>query len=90
MARRWTYWDLVITASKAGTRSIYRTQWPTAYKVALKHGLLDALFPESANKLGKAIELATQLNNPVEFRKLYPAAARMLHRYGYRNDGNKI
>ena len=51
--------------------------------------MLDSLFPETTNTLEKAITLALELNNPAEFRKLYPAAARMLHRNGYSNAGVK-
>jgi hypothetical protein len=89
MARPWTYMDLIVSANKSGTRTNYKREWPHGYKLAVKFGLLDSLFPETANRLDKAITLAIELNNPAEFRKRYPAAARMLHRNGYRNDGTK-
>ena len=81
--------DLIVSANKSGTRSKYMREWPHGYKLAAKLGLLDSLFPETANKLEKAVTLALELNNPAEFRKRYPAAARMLHRNGYNNAGVK-
>lgn len=89
MAQRWTLMELIMTAHKSGTRTKYKREWPHGYKLAVKFGLLDSLFPETANKLDKAITLAREMNNSGLFRRLHPAAARMLHRYGYRNDGTK-
>jgi len=87
MARRWTFFDLICAAHKSGTRSAFRQDWPHGYRLAVRQGLLDSLFPESADKLDKAVAMAKQINNAAEFRKQHPAMARMLHRYGYRNDG---
>lgn len=90
MARRWNFFDLIVEAHKAGTRSNFKRMWPHGYKLAIKQGLLDVLFPENAGKLEKAIDIAMKMNNPTEFRKQYPAMARYLHRHGYRNNGSKL
>ena len=88
MTRRWDSFTVIAEASKYETRSQFRKADSYAYTMAVKFGLLDSLFPRT-NTLASAIALAVETNDRVAFRKLYPAAARMLHRNGYRNDGTK-
>jgi hypothetical protein len=84
---QWSDFNIIKEASKYATRSEFRTAFPYAYSIALHSGLLPYLYPFSTTRLGKAVAMAKQINNAAEFRKQYPAMARMLHRYGYRNDG---
>jgi hypothetical protein len=88
MTRRWTPWAVIVEASNYETRAQFRKTDAYGYAMAVKFDLLDSLFPRT-NTLDAAITLALELNNPAEFRKRYPAAARMLHRHGYNNAGVK-
>jgi hypothetical protein len=88
MTRRWNSFTVLVEASKHETRAQFRKVDSYGYMMALKLGMMDNLFPRT-NTLEAAITLAKEMDNPAAFRKLYPAAARMLHRYGYRNDGTK-
>jgi len=89
MTRRWDSFTVIAEASKYETRSQFRKADSYAYAMAVKLGMLDSLFPRT-NTLVTAIALAIEVNDSGLFRRLHPAAARMLHRYGYRNDGTKI
>lgn len=87
---RWTQFDVIVEASKYLTRSKFRDGNRYAYMLALKWQMMDGLFPDSSQKLVKAINRAKFLGNATLFRKWYPAEARLLHRHGYSNLGNKI
>ena len=84
----WNFFNVLEEASLHTSRSSFARYAKGAYMYAVRNNMLDSLFPRT-NTLEVAIALALELNNPTEFRKLYPAAARMLHRNGYRNDGTK-
>ena len=82
----WNFFNVMEEASLHASRSRFARYAQGAYKYAVRNNMLDSLFPRT-NTLEAAIALAKEVDNPAAFRKLYPAAARMLHRNGYRNDG---
>jgi hypothetical protein len=85
----WNFFNVIDEAQCFPSRSRFAKFSRGAYMFALRNNMLDLLFPKT-NTLEAAITLAVETNDRVAFRKLYPAAARMLHRNGYRNDGTKI
>ena len=84
----WNLFNVMDEANLFSSRSQFARYSRGAYMFALRNKMLDSLFPKT-NTLGAAITLALEVNDAVLLRKLYPAAARMLHRNGYGNDGTK-
>ena len=84
----WNFFNVLEEASLHTSRSRFARYAKGAYMYAVRNNMLDSLFPRT-NTLEAAITLAVKTNDRIAFRKIHPAAARMLHRHGYRNDGTK-
>ena len=87
---KWNICTVTEESLRHATRADFRKGAPGAYRYALRTGILDHLFPASANKLQRAIELAQQRTLVVGwrgFRTDYPAEYQMLRRNGYYPDG---
>jgi hypothetical protein len=80
MADRWRDLEIIMVASRYQTRSQFRAEYPHGYKLALERGLMDMLYPDSANKLEKALAMYEKLGL-TELRKQYPAMYRMVYRH---------